>query len=157
MRLDVELSMILARWASAVVDTDVEEVGTYLLFAFGEEWRIRVRAGVRRSGKDLMESAHPRFARIRRHGRQKRRRVCWAECMDGVEEDSIGLVFEDLYRERRIATIGKRVVGLVHGLRMRIQWTGRLCEYGEGLRKPLRRGMRYRGWAMWAVLRLFAA
>jgi hypothetical protein len=97
------------------VDTDVEEVGDFLVaFAFGEELedfafaRRETEAG--RPGG--VGSIHDFSGFGDTDGEEG---FVLAEGLDGVEEDAVGFVFEDVTASAGFDDLLNEVVGLVHG------------------------------------------
>jgi len=97
------------------VDADVEEVGYFLVaFAFGEELKdfafAGSEAGARGSG------GIGRIGNVGGFGNADGEiRLVLAEGLEGVEEDAVGVILEDVAVSAGFDDLLNEVVGLVHG------------------------------------------
>jgi len=107
--------MMLARWASAVLTLMLRRLATsLLLLPSARSWRISRSRGVRREREDLAESEGS-VVTAASETRVEKKGFVLAKGLDGVEEDAVGFVLEDIAAGARFDDLLDQFVGLVHG------------------------------------------
>src|SRR5208283_2131953 len=97
------------------VDADVEEVGYFLVaFAFGEELKDFAFAGSEAGSRG--SGGIGRIGNVGGFGNADGEiRLVLAEGLEGVEEDAVGVILEDVAVSAGFDDLLNEVVGLVHG------------------------------------------